>query len=980
MINSEILHGYWNPAESLFYVESKAASPAELLSADAIEMLGELSVKKVKFLNGDPVTLLALTPSQLVDFLSLTEQRAYWSDSLFYFERLTAFTLNLITRGNFFPTVKKLAASGLTSSWRLLFRGEENMLETFLAAAPASILSPPYERSYLNFSKDELILSFIQEVGEIVIRESLGNFKPVDASTPNIRSVNSQWINSLGLESSELVGDSTSLRQFESRFLSWQGKILPTPTSRRINLGFRIVPPEDRPGFSESAEESEDWLFQPLIKVEGGYQQLETFWRAHLNQTNPPPNSENTYDLEQQIVTSLASAAEVFVPLRKVIGMPIIGESVINTSEAYYFLRFASKELVREGFHIELPTWWNSERQTFQLTLNLDDSDESGPYDRRLAMGNLLSFRWGVAVGERELTSEEFEELVRTSSGLVRFGGQWVELSEESAKESVAFLSRFKGRRSMNLLEALRLGSGVDIDDSIIPVARIFARGIIAKLFDTSIPDPSSDLTKPDSFKGDLRPYQLDGLRWLSRLSGLGIGGCLADDMGLGKTIQLLAFILALRELEPTKRKQFLLIVPMSILGNWEREIKKFAPSLSTYVHHGASRLSKKAFFEAVSDHDIVLTTYSLAFRDKEHFEQIQWSGIVLDEAQNIKNPETKQSIAIRELSLQQMSLSGELIRFALTGTPIENNLEELWTIFDFLNPGLLGTLRQFRKKFCKGGPATDTKQNESLARLLKPFVLRRLKSDPTVISDLPEKIEIDELLSLTAEQAALYQATLDEMIPQLTNSRGIHRKGAILSTITKLKQICNDPSLLLGDPEITAGKSQKVIRLEELLEEILAEGDKVLIFTQYAKFGDLVSAHLRKRFNQEVLFFHGKLTQKERTSVIDRFQSPNGPAMIVLSLKAGGFGLNLTEANQVIHLDQWWNPAVLDQATDRAFRIGQTKRVQVRKLITKGTLEEKINEMLKEKRHIADTVIRSSRETITELSDDELFKLLELD
>lgn len=973
------LQGYWNPSEATFYVASTAVSSEKLLSADAIETLGELSIKKVRLFNGEPDSLLALTSSQLVDFLALTEQRGSWGDSLVYFERLTAFTLNLVTRGLFFPTIKKTPAGDLASSWRLLFRGEESVLDLFLAAAPAILANPPYQKSYLNFSKDEIVLSFIQEVGETVIRESLGNFKPVDASNPNIQSINSQWLNSLGLEQRELVGEASTLRQFESRFLAWQGKILPATTSRKINLGFRIIPPEDRTAVGN--EDNEDWYFQILIKNESGYQQIEKFWLSHLNQTNPPPNSENTNELEQQIVTTLSAAAEIFFPLRKIIGMPIPSESTISTSEAYYFLRFACKELVREGFHIELPAWWNTDRQTFQLTLNLDDSDDAGPYDRRLAMGNLLSFRWGVAVGERELSSEEFEDLVKKSSGLVRFGGQWIELSEESAKESIAFLSRFKGRRSMNLLEALRLGSGVDIDDSIIPVARIFARGIISKLFDTTVPDPSGDILVPKSFKGSLRPYQLDGLRWLNRLSGLGIGGCLADDMGLGKTIQFLAFILSLKETatDPLERKQFLLVVPMSILGNWEREIGKFAPSLTTYVHHGASRLSKKAFFDAVAERDIVLTTYSLAFRDKEHFEQIKWSGLVLDEAQNIKNPETKQSIAIRELSLQQMSLSGDLIRFALTGTPIENNLEELWTIFDFLNPGLLGTLRQFRKKFCKGGPTADIKQNESLARLLKPFVLRRLKSDPTVISDLPEKIEIDELLTLTAEQAALYQATLDEMIPQLTNSRGIHRKGAILSTITKLKQICNDPSLLLGDPEITTGKSQKIIRLEELLEEILAEGDKVLIFTQYAKFGDLVSSHLRKRFNQEVLFFHGKLTQKERTLVIDRFQSPSGPAMIVLSLKAGGFGLNLTEANQVIHLDQWWNPAVLDQATDRAFRIGQTKLVQVRKLITKGTLEEKINEMLKEKRHIADTVIRSSKEIITELTDDELFKLLEL-
>ena len=981
----EKLKGFWNPNELTFYVATNGSVTEETLSSDLIEALGDLQFKAVRFNDGTGATLLALTPSQLVDFLSQSDQKNAWDDSLLYFERLTAFTLNLVTKGQFFPTVKRTGEGNLISAWRLLFRGEESSLELLLAAAPVAISNPPYHKNFVHVSRDDITLSFIQEVGETIIRESLGRFCPIDPSTVNGRLLNSQWLNSLGLEAPELHSEASALRQFEGRFLSWQGKILPATASKRLNLGFRIIPPEDLA--ANGSDSNESWLLLILIKGEdSSFRPIEKFWLAHLTQSNPPPNSESINELEQQVVAGLATAAEIFAPLRRTHGLPVIGSTNLSTAEAYYFLRFASKELVREGYHIELPAWWNSERQTFQLTLNLDDNTDATPYDRRLAMGNLLSFRWGISLGEQELSAEDFEDLVKKSSGLVKFGGQWIELSEETAKESVAFLSKFKSRRSMSLLEALRLGSGVDIDDSIIPVAKIFARGIIAKLFDSTLQDLSESIEKPDTFLGSLRPYQLDGLRWLNRLSNLGIGGCLADDMGLGKTIQLLAFVLSLNEMadNPEKRAQFLLVVPMSILGNWEREINKFAPSLSTYLHHGASRLSKKAFFDAVSGHDIVLTTYSLAFRDKEHFEQIEWRGLVLDEAQNIKNPETKQSIAIRELSLQQMSLSGEkggdLIRFALTGTPIENNLEELWTIFDFLNPGLLGTLRQFRKKFCKGGNPNDVQQNQSLARLLKPFVLRRLKSDPTVISDLPEKIEIDELLTLTAEQAALYQATLDEMIPQLTNSRGIHRKGAILSTITKLKQICNDPSLMLGDPEITSGKSQKIIRLEELLEEILAEGDKVLIFTQYAKFGDLVSSHLRKKFNEEVLFFHGKLTQKERTATIDRFQTPTGPKMIVLSLKAGGFGLNLTEANQVIHLDQWWNPAVLDQATDRAFRIGQTKRVQVRKLITKGTLEEKINEMLKEKRHIADTVIRSSKETITELSDDELFKLLELD
>ena len=454
-----------------------------------------------------------------------------------------------------------------------------------------------------------------------------------------------------------------------------------------------------------------------------------------------------------------------------------------------------------------------------------------------------------------------------------------------------------------------------------------------------------------------------------------GFGACLADDMGLGKTVQLLALALHyVASVSRAKRKPMLIVCPASVVYNWQRETQRFAPSLRVMVHHGADRSTGKEFAAEAKAHDLVITTYALATRDSRILNQVEWSGVVLDEAQNIKNPSTKQARSIKRLKAA--------FRVALTGTPIENRLTELWSIMDFLNPGYLGTLKSFKANYATPIERRgDEERAERLRKVVAPFVLRRLKTDPSVIQDLPEKEEIKTYCNLTPEQATLYEAFIQTSLEQVERSRGMQRRGMILSMLTGLKQICNHPVNFLKDKSSLMGRSGKLTRLLEMLDEVVSAGDSALVFTQFVEMGELLEASLKDALDCDVLFLHGRVPARKRAEMVQRFQSQDGqPSVFILSLRAGGTGLNLTNASRVFHYDRWWNPAVEDQATDRAFRIGQTRNVQVYKFICRGTLEERIDAMIEEKKALADNIIGSGEDWITELTTDELRRLIALD
>ncbi len=689
-------------------------------------------------------------------------------------------------------------------------------------------------------------------------------------------------------------------------------------------------------------------------------------------------------ELDEILLRKLIEAERSLPLLRRALERQTVGSIKLTTEEAYDLLAVHSDGLIRGGVMLELPPWWSRSRSRLSLSLKLSPKESAAGHRARgsmLGLGTLVQFEWGIALDDQELTADEFELIVNAQKPLVFLRGRWVELNADKLSNSRKLLQPEKRRGEMRLVDALRRGANLE-DEGFLPVQNVEAEGWLRPLL-TGGEGGMVRREQPEKFLGELREYQRKGLDWLSFLSDAGIGGCLADDMGLGKTVQFLALLLAEREDEEATIGPTLLVVPMSILGNWKRECDRFAPSLRVLLHHGGDRMIGDRFREAVRASDIVLSTYAIAHRDEELFRSIEWHRIALDEAQSIKNSNTKQSRSVKRLIEEQFTLVGRsrpVERVALTGTPLENHLEELFSIFDFLNPGYLGTIAEFRRNFSVPVERfRDRDRAQALAQLIRPLMLRRLKSDPLVITDLPEKIEMEEIVPLTSEQAALYQGVIDELLPQVEHTSGIHRKGLILSVLTRLKQICNDPALFLGEAALRPGRSGKTERLRELIETILDEGDVTLIFSQYAKMGDLLSKYLAETFNQEVLFFHGSLSRSAREDVLKRFNDERGPRIFVLSLKAGGFGLNLTRANQVIHFDQWWNPAVENQATDRAHRIGQTRSVQVRRLLCQGTLEERIAALSQEKRDLAEQVLGSTREYLTELSSEDLRKLLEL-
>ncbi|MFC6934617.1 DEAD/DEAH box helicase [Actinomadura yumaensis] len=521
----------------------------------------------------------------------------------------------------------------------------------------------------------------------------------------------------------------------------------------------------------------------------------------------------------------------------------------------------------------------------------------------------------------------------------------------------------------MTAAEAMR--AAIHAGDEALPLLEVDADGAFGDLLSGEADRRLTPMSTPDELEAELRPYQQRGLSWLAFMNGLGLGALLADDMGLGKTISILSLLVHERE-NGARPDPTLAILPMSLVGNWQREAARFAPKLEVYVHHGQGRQRGDDLRGEVERADLVLTTYGTAARDAEMLATIGWGRVVCDEAQALKNSGTRQARAVRSIPARS--------RIALTGTPVENHLTELWSIMEFANPGLLGPRSAFRQRFAipieRDG---DERAAHALKRATQPFILRRLKTDGSIISDLPDKQEIKVYCNLTTEQASLYQATVDDMLAQIAEADDKQRRGLVLATMAKLKQVCNHPAQLLKDGSRLPGRSGKLERLEEICSEILEQGEKALVFTQYAEFGSMLQPYLAARLERPVLWLHGGTSKQQRDDLVQHFQSDGEPAVFLLSLKAAGTGLTLTAANHVVHVDRWWNPAVEDQATDRAFRIGQTRNVQVRKFICVGTMEERVDEMIERKKALADSIVGTGEDWLTELSVAELRDVLRL-
>jgi SNF2 family DNA or RNA helicase len=668
---------------------------------------------------------------------------------------------------------------------------------------------------------------------------------------------------------------------------------------------------------------------------------------------------------DELLLAGLGSAARLFPELEDALREPAPAAVTLDTAGALRFLRETGPLLAGADFGVLLPDWARKARLGLKLTTK--SSTPSSPSARQSAFGlqDLVEFRYDLAVGDHVLSPDELAELAALKVPLVRVRGQWVELDEQHLKTALKFLERNQSG-TMTAADVLQADAHGPADG--VPVT-VNADGWLGDLLSGQADRRLPPLGTPRGFRGELRPYQQRGLAWLSFLCELGLGAVLADDMGLGKTVQLLALVAA----APPGNRPTLLVCPMSLVGNWQREAQRFTPELRVHVHHGAERLTGDELAVALADADLVITTYGIANRDRDALSRVRWVRVVCDEAQAIKNHDTAQARAVRALPAAA--------RIALTGTPVENQLSELWSIMDFANPGLLGSAKKFRERFAvpveRHG---DPEAAEQLRRITQPFVLRRLKTDKSIISDLPEKQEIKVWCNLTREQATLYQATVTDMLSRIDDaSDDITRRGLVLATMAKLKQVCNHPAHLLADGSRLPGRSGKLARLEEICDEIAADGDKALCFTQYAEFGRMLQPYLAARIGCQVLYLHGGTSKKQRDELVTRFQEADEPVLFLLSLKAGGTGLNLTAANHVIHIDRWWNPAVEDQATDRAFRIGQRRDVQVRKFVCVGTLEERIDAMIEEKKALADRIVGTGESWLTELSVSELRSVLTL-
>jgi SNF2 family DNA or RNA helicase len=674
---------------------------------------------------------------------------------------------------------------------------------------------------------------------------------------------------------------------------------------------------------------------------------------------------------DELLLTGLGRARRLFPTLHEALAEAEPAGLWLSTGDAHGFLSQVAPLLQAAGFGVQLPSWAGRKAVGLKLTTRSRATASSPGAVAKAGFGleQLVDFQLDLVIGDSAVSADELAELARLKVPLVRVRGQWVELDDRQLK---AALKAVGERRDGELTGAEALQLVVDGGAEDLPIVEVDADGPLGELLSGQAAERLLPVPTPAGFVGALRPYQQRGLSWLSFLAELGLGGVLADDMGLGKTAQTLSLLLAERE-NGRDPGPTLLICPMSLITNWRKEAARFAPTLRVYVHHGGARKRDDELAAAVADADLTLTTYGTALRDLAALRALAWGRVACDEAQAIKNSGTRQAQAVRSI--------GARTRLALTGTPVENHLAELWSIMEFCNPGLLGPAKRFRRRFQEPIEARrDADATAALKRATGPFVLRRLKTDKSVIADLPEKNEMKVWCSLTEEQATLYQAVVEDMLAVIEGSEGIQRRGNVLAAMTKLKQVCNHPAHLLKDGSRLPGRSGKLARLEELAAEIVADGDKALIFTQYAEFGTMLQPYLAGRLDRPVLWLHGGLAKAKRDELVERFQDDPEPMLFLLSLKAAGTGLNLTAANHVIHVDRWWNPAVEDQATDRAFRIGQRRDVQVRKFICTGTLEERIDEMIERKKALASAVVGTGEDWVTDLTTAQLRELFALD
>jgi non-specific serine/threonine protein kinase len=888
---------------------------------------------------------------------ALVASSARLSDSVQHVVEVVAFAEDLVSRGRVVPVLAHEGQEALPHArWRkVLTAGDADRRHELIAGMPASVRCAE-RRAEWPSDATELFDAMLDALVDGAAREALRRL-PRPPREPGAGAADA-WLRALVTPAALVRGPAETVDELAESVTAWAGA--GAAEADALRTCFRLIPPaegridgwaielgvqlRDDPTVSASAVEV--WR----VPAEGG-----TVLGHHILEPHA------------RLAADTARAARVFPAVAEAADDPL-GRAVIDAEGALTFLRSAAPALEARGFGVIAPAWWANRRNRLGARVRLRPH-AGARAGGLLGLDGICDVDWEIVLAGSAITLEELRDLAEQQAPLVRARGQWVEVDPRVVARALELFGSGESGQTLSVRDALSTVLGAQDEWEGLPIVDVAADGWLAALL-TADADGIEDATDPVDLHGELRPYQRRGLAWLGFTHRHGLGALLADDMGLGKTVQLLALLLAEREDGATPLPT-LLVCPMSLVENWRHESERFAPSLRVAIHHGPERARGDAS-EQYADTDLVLTTYALASRDAEDLAAGAWGRIVLDEAQAIKNPSSGVARAVRTFVAPH--------RVALTGTPVENRLSDLWSIMDFLNPGLLGSATGFARRFATPIEREhDASAAERLTRLTRPFILRRLKTDRTVIADLPEKVEMKVYVQLTTEQAALYSSTVDEMLARVAERSGIERRGLVLATLTRLKQICDHPALLLRGSPPTAERSGKLALLDEVVDEILAADERVLVFTQYAEMGHLLQKHLTSTLEREVLYLHGGVPRTARTTMVRRFQEPDGPSVFVLSLKAGGAGLNLVAASHVVHYDRWWNPAVEQQATDRAFRIGQTRDVQVRKLICTGTVEDRIDQLIEGKRDLAERIVGGGESWLATLDTEQLRDIVAL-
>ena len=932
----------------------------------------------------------------------------HYSNSIKTWSYLTKLIYEILNKGQFVPILKTLKENILEGKWQFLLTSSHDN-ERFKRILKYSdwkafnlpINFIPYNGIYVTeglWHPSYLFTKYIDSVGDYLIRSLLKKNK-----FSTFEEFYSMEIKKESNSSYKHGWDYKFLKSLISNDPNYQVNeyyetIIPSLIKNWVQSasGFSI-----RHGTYISLElkypkkSEDDWLLLFYLSLPGdpALIPLKDIWEGNIGDNSKLQKTfENGNFYIEMILRALGIISKIFSPIKRMLNEKFPHKIKLSSAEVMKFLKYPKDLLIQSGFNVILPKAFSTggaQRLTARLIIRSQGGGKiirgtSQSIPAMFNINSLLEYKWEARLGEEIIPEQEFNALINSNEPLLKIRNKWIVIDQQDLED----LRNTKEIGLNNYMDALRVGLtgftqlGENGNTYEVIVEGEFGE-IIEKL--RSI-DNFEEISTPKSFRGTLRPYQKTALSWMGNLYKFNFGLCLADDMGLGKTIQVIALLSYIKENYATRDSIFLIVCPTSLLFNWQREVNNFGPDLKILLHHGPNRIKDvKDIIKKFEDHDILLTSYGTIRNDIDLFQIIPFNGIIIDESQNIKN--------FSSLQTQSMLKLQSNFRLSLSGTPLENRLMELWSLFEFLNPGLLGKKGEFQKNFII--PIERFQEEDAINKLkliISPFIMRRVKTDRSIINDLPDKNEIKIYLELTEFQVTLYKDIVDSTLKEVSEIKSDNQKkrGLILGLLVKLKQICNHPiqylkndlKTLINEEKLEGFmvQSQKLERLVDIVEEVVSNGEKVLIFTQFRQMGDIVHEVLSLKYNFKILFFHGGVPENKRRNIVDEFQSEerNSSPILILSLKAGGTGLNLTQGTTVIHVDRWWNPAVEDQATDRAYRIGQKSKVNVYKFITKGTLEEKIDLLLEEKRDLAEKIVSAKGESwISDLSEEKLKELL---